>query len=328
MTDRSVENREHFNEHEPGNMKKSSLLPVLASASLLLTVECSHEPGAVDYFGQIPPGEQPEVFAPGILSLRGRFERVPAFSPLGNELFFTVTTPDWEPTIMHSVKENGKWTVPDTAFFSRKYNNSEPFFSPDGQRLYFASNRPPGTPPWNNDLWMIERSGGGWSDPIHLGPAVNSEVGEYHPAVTTDGTLYFASVRDAEKSGPDIFRCRRINGEYQKAERLNDSVNSDFQDWDPYVTPDESLLLFKSDRPGGYGGMDLYVSYRKSDGSWTTAKNAGPPVNTAEHDDAGDLSPDGKYLFFARKTGSEEMDIYWMVAGFLQDQKHKTNDPD
>jgi len=284
-----------------------------------LLAGCTSQDVALDYMGQAPQEDVPLIFAPGIVSLEGPLERVPAFSPDGNEMFFAVTTADWAPTVFHSVKSNGHWSTPDTASFSKVYNNTEPFFSPDGQRLYFASNRPPGTPPWNDDIWMVERRGDAWSEPQHLGAGVNSASGEFHPSVTADGTLYFASTRDAERTGADIYRSRRRNGAYQPAERLGPSVNSDYHDWDPYASPAEDLILFKSDRPGGFGDLDVYVSFRRADGSWTMAQNLGPGINTEAHDDAADLSPDGRYLFFARRTGDEEMDIYWMDARFIRE---------
>lgn len=146
-------------------MKRYNLLG-LALVSFVLFSKCKTQNNTIDYFGQTPPGDTPIVFAPGVISLEGRFERVPAFSPDGKELFFTVTTSDWSPTIMYSKNENGHWSEPDTAFFAKVYNNTEPFFSPDGQRLYFASNRPPGSPPWNGDIWMIERTEEDWTEPI------------------------------------------------------------------------------------------------------------------------------------------------------------------
>lgn len=295
-----------------------SLFGILILVSQLLG-HCKSKVDSIDYFGESPPGDTPVIFAPDVISLKGRFERVPAFSPDGKELFFTVTTPDWAPIIMYSKKENGRWSNSDTAFFAKTYNNTEPFFSPDGKKLFFASNRPPGSPPWNGNIWMIERTEGVWTEPKYLGDIVNSTGSDYHPAVTNDGTLYFASTRDAEQSGPDIYRSIMIDGQYQNPEDLGDSINSVFQDWDPYVTPDESLIIFKSDRPGGYGGMDLYVSFKAKNGTWTAAKNLGAKINTSWHDDAGDISPDGKYLFFARRTDEDEMDIYWVDAKVIYD---------
>jgi Tol biopolymer transport system component len=286
---------------------------VLTGGCLLLgpLVQASPRPqeASLDYCGQKKPGVTPEVFAPGVVSAEGRFERVTAFSRDGTELFFTITTPDWKPRIAYTKCEDGHWSEPVTASFSEQYDNTEPFMSPDGQRLYFASNRPPGSPPWNADIWMVERTPDGWSEPRHV-DNVSSATLDYHPSVAENGNLYFASTRDGDDG--DIYRARMVDGQYQTPEKLGAAINTDSQEWDPYVTPDESLIIFKSDRPGGYGDMDMYVSFRNEDGSWAPAKNLGPPINTAEHDDAGDISPDGRFLFFARRHGDEEMDIYWV----------------
>lgn len=300
-------------------MKKTNFC-VITIIYLSLFIACTNKNSSINYFGQALPGKTPTVFAPGVISLEGRFERVPAFSPDGKELFFTVTTADWSPKIMYSKYENGKWSEPDTAFFAKAYNNTEPSFSPDGQRLYFASNRPPGSPPWNGDIWMIERTKDSWAEPIHLG-AVNSNTSDYHPSVTNDGTLYFASARDYEQNGADIYRSKQVNGEYQVAENVGEAINSKSDDWDPYISPDESYIIFKSDRPGGFGGMDLYISFKQGDGSWSTAKNMGSTINTKDHDDAGDISPDGKVMFFARRNSDNEMDIYWVDSSIIQDLK-------
>ncbi len=286
--------------------------------SLLLSFLLSACHFKESYIDRSAPVGNPEIFEPNVISIQGRFERVPTFSPDGKEMFFTVTTPDWLPTIMVSKKVNGVWSEPATAAFSQKYNNTEPFFSPDGQQLFFASNRPPGSPPWNTNLWMAERADGSWFEPTLLSAKVNSDSSDYHPSVTENGTLFFASTRDTAQSGPDIYRSDFIDGEYQEAQRLDASINSEYQDWDPYVAPDESLMIFKSDRPGGFGDMDIYISFKKEDGSWTDAKNMGPSVNTKYHDDAGDLSLDGNVLFFARRIGESEMDIYWVDATFIQ----------
>ena len=294
-------------------MKRFVVLLALPAAALT-AVGCRARPEPIDYLGQAPPGDTAVVFAPGVLSLPGRFERVPAFSPDGQELFFVVTSVDWTATILHSVRRDGRWSEPDTAAFARGYGTTEPFFSPDGRRLFFASTRPPGSLPYNADLWMVERTDTGWSDPVHLGPEVNSDASDYHPSVVADGTLYFASTRDTEQGDGNIYVSRFVNGAYQPARRLGDAINSAYQDWDPYVSPDERLLIFKSNRPGGYGDMDLYVSTRDAGGEWTPARNLGPRVNTSGNDDAGDLSPDGRYLFFARRFGDREMDVYWVDA--------------
>lgn len=303
-------------------MKIKYIIIVILSSFILIF--CYGQTDTLDYFGQVPPGNIPKIFAPGIVSLPGRFERTPAFSLDGKEFFFTVTTPSFVPIIMHMKVENDEWTDADTAFFAKVGNNTEPFFAPpDGQKLFFASNRPPGSPPYNFDIWMIERTEDGWTDPQHLGSEVNSGSSDYHPSVTSDGTLYFVSTRSGN---PDIYKANYINGIYSEAENLGTAINTGYKEWDPYISSDESFLIFKSDRPGGYGDLDGYICFKNEDGSWSQPENMGPTLNTQYVDDIGDISLDGKYLFFARRT-AEEMDIYWVDAAIIEQFRPATTSP-
>lgn len=92
---------------------------------------------------------------------------------------------------------------------------------------------------------------------------------------------------------------KKVNGRYGKPENLGSTINTEFYENDPFVAPDESYLVFQSNRPGGYGKGDLYVSFRADDGSWTSAKNLGGQINSAEGDGCPVVTPDGKYLFFS-----------------------------
>jgi len=284
------------------------IILVLMSSENCYTQVITNSP----YFGQNPHGSTPEIFAPDVISLPGRFERVGAFSPDGNEFFFNVTNANWTPTKIWSAvaDENGDWTIPAIAPFSETTNNAEPCFSPDGQRLYFTSNRPPGSG-WNYDFWMIEKSDSSWTEPTRLSSAINTNAGEWHPCVVNDNSLYFAR-------RSDIYLSRFVNGNYQAAVKLDSTINSNYEDWDPYVSPDESYMIFKSNRPCGYGDMDLYISYKDESGNWGTPINMGSSINTIHHDDAGDVTFDGKYLFFARRTSSSEMDIYWVNTTIIE----------
>jgi hypothetical protein len=116
--------------------------------------------------------------------------------------------------------------------------------------------------------------------------------------VAANGNLYFNGGRNASNS--DIYVSRLVDGRYTTPENLGPGVNSDAGDFHPFIAPDETFLLFDSQREqGSFGGNDLYISRRAEDGSWSDAENLGPAVNTA----SGDLRPfvtgDGKYLFFA-----------------------------
>jgi Tol biopolymer transport system component len=90
----------------------------------------------------------------------------------------------------------------------------------------------------------------------------------------------------------------------------------------PYIAPDESVLLFSSMRPDGYGDFDLYVSYKKKNGTWTKAKNMGDTINTPARESVSVVSPDGKYLFFmSRRNGIGE--FFWVDAKIIEELKPK-----
>jgi hypothetical protein len=129
------------------------------------------------------------------------------------------------------------------------------------------------------------------------------------------GTLYFASNRSGGEGDMDIYRSVPIDGEYREVENLGPPVNSPHLEASPYLSTDERFLTFESWRPGGHGKGDLYISYRKGDGSWTRPQNLGPLFNTEQIEDGGSISPDGKYFFFNRRRDwvtDEQTDIYWV----------------
>jgi hypothetical protein len=90
------------------------------------------------------------------------------------------------------------------------------------------------------------------------------------------------------------------------------------QTWgDPFVAPDESYMLIKAIREEGYGGNDIYIAYRKTDGTWTNPKNLGPVINTPYDETSGDITPDGLYMTY----GSND-DLYWVGTGFIDSLKY------
>ncbi len=131
--------------------------------------------------------------------------------------------------------------------------------------------------------------------PLKLPFYPNDAFGSYEPTVTADGnTIYFArfsTVGDASVLGnsTDLFvthRTRRSGGwpgsgdEWTKPERLPDTVNSPYTDQEPQISANGKTLHWMSMRPGGYGDADIYVSYKKADGSWTPARNMGSTINS------------------------------------------------
>jgi len=264
----------------------------------------------------------PILFGEGIIST-GDYESHPAFTPDGRTLYFVKSTPTfsfWTIVVSHFV--NGQWTTPDVAPFSGRYADADPFITTDGKQLYFISNRPaPGKTKRDLDIWVMDKTDSGWSEPRNLGAPINSDAPEWYPTVAADGTLYFGSRRPGGKGGNDLYRSRLVNGAYTEPENLGDAINTEFDEYEPYIAPDQSYLIFMAaGRPDGQGGGDLYISHQK-DGAWTRAmnlRNLGNEINSPADEYSPTISPDGKYFFFAsareRRPPGERMNYTELLA--------------
>jgi hypothetical protein len=170
-----------------------------------------------------------------------------------------------------------------------------------------------------NWIWYVERQGGGWSDPKPLPPPINSAQAPANadPSVAADGTLYFASARDAT-SLFHIFRSRLVNGFYQEPEALGPEINLPGANvFQAYISPDQRFLLFGAQRdirdktiplhklPGElvaagspYVRPELYISEFKL-GTWTPARHLEHGINSPAEEEYPFLSPDGRTMFFS-----------------------------
>jgi hypothetical protein len=269
------------------------------------------------YLGQKPPESVPALFAPELVSTEKR-ELNAVLSPDGREFFFARERAGGGTLIMAARLEGDRWTRPAAAPFSGgTASDVDMFLSHDGRDLYFCSDR--ADPTTSSDIWVVSRTEGGWGEPRSLGAAVNSNGDDYYPTLTSDGTLYFSSNREGSLGQNDIYRSRRRDGGWAAPENLGAPVNTSGREYDPFIAPDESYVLFASERPGGLGAADLYLSLRRPDGTWGEPRNLGPEINTSHSEYTPMLSPDGKYLFFTRGRWGYD-DIYWVDAKVLRER--------
>ena len=269
------------------------------------------------YLGQEPPGDTPEVFAPGIVSSIWGIHSSVAFSPDGS-------TALWAPMVVRPgeiystgviymmTRENGRWTAPRTAPFSGKFDDDVPFFAPDGKKLCFISDRPrPGIPSSRKEcIWVMDKTPDGWSEPQPIDAAVNDWETHWQFSLDRQGSLYFYS-RSPEGLGAGDIYCSRLDQDHYTAPRnLGPSVNSDKDEATPYIAPDGGYLIFQR-------SLDLYISYGREDGTWTEARRLPPPINTPGNELCPIVSPDGKYLFFISTRGGKNQ-VFWMDAGIIE----------
>ena len=262
------------------------------------------------YLGQRPPGATPVVFAPNVISTEdGELNSV--FSPDGREFYFTR-----QRRVLVVREENGAWGRPQRLAVAGDYSAVDPFLTGDGKGMFVSSNRPlagRGEPKQDRDIWVVARTANWWSEATNLGETVNSPKSDYYPTLTARGDLYFCSRRDGGKGESDIYRARLVEERFGRPENLGSPINTEHSDFDPLIAPDASYIIFASDRPGGLGNADLYISFHGKDGSWSKPRNMGQAVNTPHLEYAPMLSPDGKYLFLTSGRGGAD-DIYWVDA--------------
>ncbi len=298
-----------------------------------------------DYYGQIPPDITARVFAPGAIC-DGLGNRDMAIHPNGDKFFYSIWLPTRSGVLMQVDKIDSVWQEPIVAPFSGKYSDLEPFFTHDGRRLYFASNRPmkDGDPPKDYDIWYVELCDAGWKEPVNVGKPINTPGNEFYPTLTTDNVMYFTA---PHKKSEAIYKSKMVGGKFNKPKRLSYAINSAHGEFNSMISPDGSFLIFSSfGREDDHGGGDLYISFKDDDGDWQKAVNMGDTFNSTRLDYCPALSPDGKYLFFASSRMSPELadgvlksysdvvnvlnspgnggdDIYWISTSTLERFKQK-----
>ncbi|MBB3275427.1 MULTISPECIES: PD40 domain-containing protein [unclassified Pseudoxanthomonas] len=251
-----------------------------------------------------------QVFAPGVISTPGLNEGRLAFTPDRQTIYWHVNEIPGPPgsdalfTIMTAQRTATGWSTPDVASFSGlgQFADSDPVVSLDGQRLVFSSNRPGNQGPYPlNDLWVVERTGSGWSEPVNLGPNVNSPYNELYASLDRAGNLYFASDRD--RGQWDIYRSlRQPDGRYGPAMSIGPGVDhSHLWEFNPQISPDGRSLLYSTvGRQDGLGDVDIYLSRIERNGRLGNPVNVGSCVNSAGTEFHPTMLWDSNELYFAR----------------------------
>ncbi|MEM1379216.1 MAG: hypothetical protein AAGH41_01190 [Pseudomonadota bacterium] len=270
------------------------------------------------YLGQEPPGLEPEVFAPGLISLERERELNSVFSPDGKIFMFSRTVDGVFKMFFTRQREDGTWQEPRMAAPSKTFpghHDVDMVFSPDAEWLYFISDRPlPGYSLERYNIWRSRFTKHGLATPEPLGAHINGPGHELYPMMVADGSLYFSAVRDDTLGRRDSYRAQYTDGKFEDPVNLGPGVNSAVDEGDIFVSPDESYLIHvAAARKDSLGGADLYISFKQEDGTWGDDIHMGEGINSPETDYCPMVSPDGRYFFFTQGN-----DIMWMDAAVIE----------
>jgi outer membrane protein OmpA-like peptidoglycan-associated protein/tetratricopeptide (TPR) repeat protein len=202
-------------------------------------------------------------------------------------------------------------------------NEGAPTLSPDGKYLIFTAcdlgdmgNYGPDKKGFGHcDLFVCIRQGNKWSRPVNMGQTINSKHWESQPSFASDGkTIYFIRGkydRYGERQD-DIYMTEMVNGKWAPAQPLPNNINTEGKEESVFIHPDNKTLYFSSDGHVGMGGMDIFMTKKQDDGTWSNPINLGYPINTSEQENSFHVSASGGYAIIAssREGGLGKLDLY------------------
>ena len=246
------------------------------------------------YLGQEPPGDEPVLFAPGIVSTAGAFEYALTVTGDGREITFSRGS-----DLFVCREESGYWRAPEKPAYVRTHPGHEMQLSPDGCTALYVRKGEQGP-----EIWSMERRDGEWTLPSFLCEGMFASM-------SLDRRLYVTGFPEGD--GGDLFHARFRSDGYPELIPMGSGVNTPYAEMHPSVAPDGSYLVFDSTRPGGEGWADLYVTFPGKDGQWNRVERI-DGLSTPGNDLIPSVSPDGKYLFFSMNN-----DIYWVSTDIIEE---------
>ena len=278
-------------------------------------------------FGPLAPGgrsrdvsAEPTTLLPDSLLVPG-VGGAPSYAGDDDAIFLQEFPANRRPArVLLTTHDGLRWRAPEIVLpaFAGWHCCAQP--SPGGRTLYFESTVRSAELEGrtDTDLWVADRGNASWVNPRPLGAPFNSPHNEHNVTASRRPTICFNSSRP-ETRGHDILCATRTQSGWSDPRPLGDAVNSAAREVAPFIEPDERYLLFSSNRQGGQGGYDLYISVRSSD-AWQAATNLGPTVNTAAEENNPSVSPDGRRLLFTRTINGRPVpfetrfDPQWLTA--------------
>lgn len=230
-------------------------------------------------------------------------EYFPGITADENVLIFTRLVNGRDEEFYRSFRSEGKYSLAQNMGYpvNTERNEGTVSLSADGQYIFYtACNRPAAH--GSCDIFLSKLEGNTWSEPINLGPPVNTASWESQPCLSFDGrTLYFSSNRPGGYGESDIWYTTFKNGRWTPPINAGPEINTAKDEQSPFIAKDDQTLYFNSEGHPGMGGIDLYYTRRDADGRWQKPVNMGYPINSDKDETCIVISSNGKDAFMARE---------------------------
>jgi outer membrane protein OmpA-like peptidoglycan-associated protein len=164
------------------------------------------------------------------------------------------------------------------------------------------------------DIFIAKKAGGAWKAAKNIGAPISTPSHDSNLAMSADGKVLLIC---SDKGNGDILYCeRQPDNSWGAPKSLPGSINSDYEEKSATLSKDQKTIYFSSNRPGGFGDIDIYKATKDSKGNWGNVKNLGPTINTEGHDDAPFIDYDDKTLYFSSEAhkGMGGYDIFKSVV--------------
>jgi hypothetical protein len=206
-----------------------------------------------------------------------------------------------------------------------EYPEYVPLISADEEIMIFTSRRKGSTggllDPYGayfEDVYISRKTNGEWSSPFSISDNINTPSHDACVALSADGENLIIYRTNEDLTGGDLYISKFDGLDWTKPEKLGPTINTSGLEPSASISSDNNTLYFSSNRPGGYGGKDIYKVVKLPNGEWSKAQNLGPMVNTPLDDDSPFIHPDGKTLYFSSK-GHINMGGYDIFKSILDD---------
>jgi len=254
-----------------------------------------------------PPDSIPKIFAPGIVSVNGRYEYGVSFTPDLKEIYFTAKRKGEKTSVYFSKLVDQKWTDPKKANLTegKRKSEFEAFVNASGTKIYFTANNAS-----DIKIWCASRSGDWWSDAKVLDSPINDDI-VFYPNAAKNGDLFYKNVSKGK-----MYYAPNKNGKFPETFEAGIEYGSH-----GFISPSQDFMLIDAKKENDKTkDKDIHICFKKKDGTWTKPINLGSGVNSNFNETCPSITPDGKYLFFSRYNEEGGIpNIYWVSAKIIEE---------